>query len=83
MGFGPHRYGDLDRREARRCACARRPLHEAAHAGFEGVDLCAEAQPAQRFDGSIPLDQAPRPEVLLAWAMNGEPLPPSTARRCE
>ena len=52
------------------------PLPEAAHVGFEGADLCPEAQPAQRFGGSIPLDKARRPEVLLAWAMNGEPLLP-------
>ncbi|HEY6396908.1 MAG TPA: sulfite oxidase [Solirubrobacteraceae bacterium] len=51
------------------------PLREAAHVGFEGADLCAEAKPAQRFGGSIPLDKACRPEVVLAWAMNGEPLP--------
>jgi sulfite oxidase len=51
------------------------PLGEAAHVGFEGADLCPEAKPAQRFGGSIPLDKACRPEVLLAWAMNGEPLP--------
>jgi sulfite oxidase len=52
------------------------PLPEAAHVGFEGGDLSPEAKPAQRFGGSIPLDKASRPEVLLAWAMNGEPLPP-------
>jgi sulfite oxidase len=51
------------------------PLREAAHVGFEGADLCPAAKPAQRFGGSIPLDKACRPEVLLAWAMNGEPLP--------
>src|ERR1035438_7445713 len=45
------------------------------HVGFDGSDLCPEATPAQRFGGSIPLDKACRPEVLLAWAMNGEPLP--------
>jgi sulfite oxidase len=52
------------------------PLPEASHVGFEGGDLCPGAKPAQRFGGSIPLDKARRPEVLLAWAMNGEPLPP-------
>jgi sulfite oxidase len=52
------------------------PLREAAEVGFAGADQCAEAQPAQRFGGSIPLDKACRPEVLLAWAMNGEPLWP-------
>jgi sulfite oxidase len=52
------------------------PRDEAAHVGFEGVDHCPEATPAQRFGGSIPLDKACRPEVLLAWGMNGEPLSP-------
>ena len=51
------------------------PLGGAAHVGFDGADLCPEAEPAQRFGGSIPLDKALRREVLLAWAMNGEPLP--------
>ena len=51
------------------------PLREAAHVGFEGADVCGEAKPAQRFGGSIPFEKACRPEVLLAWAMNGEPLP--------
>jgi sulfite oxidase len=52
------------------------PLREAADVGFEGADLCPETRPAQRFGGSIPLDKACRREVLLAWAMNGEPLAP-------
>jgi sulfite oxidase len=52
------------------------PSRAVGHIGFEGADLCPEAQPAQRFGGSIPLDKARRPEVLLAWAMNGEPLLP-------
>jgi sulfite oxidase len=51
------------------------PLRGGAHVGFGGADLCPEAKPTQRFGGSIPLDKACRPEVLLAWAMNGEPLP--------
>jgi sulfite oxidase len=49
---------------------------DAAHVGLEGADMCAEAKPAQRFGGSIPLDKASRPEVLLAWGMNGAPLEP-------
>lgn len=52
------------------------PLGEAQHVGFVGADVSPEATPAQRFGGSIPLDKASRREVLLAWAMNGEPLPP-------
>lgn len=51
------------------------PLDDAVHVGFEGADMSAEAEPAQLFGGSIPLDKASRAEVLLAWAMNGQPLP--------
>ena len=52
------------------------PLADASDVGFEGADECPEAKPVQRFGGSIPLDKARRLEVLLAWAMNGEPLAP-------
>ncbi|HEY1275620.1 MAG TPA: sulfite oxidase [Thermoleophilaceae bacterium] len=52
------------------------PQPGATEVGFEGADLCPEAEPAQLFGGSIPLDKARRGEVLLAWAMNGEPLAP-------
>jgi sulfite oxidase len=52
------------------------PVGDASDVGFEGADLSPEAKPVQRFGGSIPLDKASRPEVLLAWAMNGAPLPP-------
>lgn len=50
------------------------PLKGASDVGFEGADLSPEAQPVQRYGGSIPLDKASRSEVLLAWGMNGEPL---------
>ena len=52
------------------------PRPDATHVGFDGADWCPEASPPQRFGGSIPLAKACRPEVLLAWAMNGEPLAP-------
>src|SRR3954447_13942561 len=51
------------------------PMTGAAHVGFEGADECMEAKPVQRFGGSIGLEKARRSEVLLAWAMNGRPLP--------
>ena len=51
------------------------PVPGAGHVGFQGADCSAEAAPPQRFGGSVPLDKARRPEVLLAWAMNGRPLP--------
>ncbi len=52
------------------------PRVDAAHVGFEGEDRSEEAQPPQRFGGSVPIEKATRPEVLLAWAMNGAPLTP-------
>ena len=52
------------------------PLDEAVHVGFVGADLCQQPEPAERFASSIPLDKARRPEVLLAWDMNGKPLLP-------
>lgn len=52
------------------------PLSEASHVWFEGADLSLDAEAVQRFGGSIPLDKASRPEVLLAWAMNDAPLAP-------
>jgi sulfite oxidase len=52
------------------------PLAGARHVGFEGRDRSEEADPPQRYGGSIPLAKAVRPEVLLAWEMNGERLAP-------
>jgi sulfite oxidase len=52
------------------------PARDASHVGFEGSDVCREAKPVQHFGGSIGLEKACRAEVLLAWAMNGEPLSP-------
>jgi sulfite oxidase len=52
------------------------PRAEATDVAFVGADTAAEADPPQRFAGSIPRLKAERREVLLAWAMNGAPLPP-------
>jgi sulfite oxidase len=48
----------------------------AAHVGLTGADRSEEADPPQRYEISIPLRKALRPEVLLAWEMNGAPLEP-------
>lgn len=53
-----------------------KPLTGVEHIGFVGADIFTEARPAQRFGGSVPLARAVRPEVILAWTMNGEPLAP-------
>ena len=48
------------------------PLRGALHVGFEGTDRCSQGESPERFGGSIPLAKACRPEVLLAWGMNGD-----------
>ncbi|MFC6081185.1 sulfite oxidase [Sphaerisporangium aureirubrum] len=48
----------------------------AAHIAFQGCDVSMEVSPPQPYGGSVPLAKAVAPEVLLAWEMNGEPLPP-------
>jgi sulfite oxidase len=53
-----------------------RPRPGAAHVEFTAPDVAAEARPPQPYGASIPLSKATAGEVLLAWAMNDEPLPP-------
>lgn len=43
---------------------------------FTGADHGVERGVEQDYRRSLPLDEARRPDVLLAWAMNGAPLPP-------
>ncbi len=51
-------------------------IHEDAdHVAFLGADVSEEADPPQPFGASIPRHKATAGEVLLAWGMNGEPLP--------
>jgi sulfite oxidase len=45
------------------------------HVAFEGPDVAQDATPPQSYGSSIPLSKALSPEVLLAWQMNGDPLP--------
>jgi sulfite oxidase len=47
----------------------------AAHVAFQAPDVSEQASPPQPFGASIPLGKALSPEVLLAYAMNGQPLP--------
>jgi len=57
-------------------------LHEAGVPGgtvellFTGVDRGVEGGEEQRYERALSLDEAMRDEVLLAYAMNGAPLPP-------
>jgi hydroxyacylglutathione hydrolase len=49
---------------------------EAGHVCFTGLDRVEEEGELLEFGGSIPLETAMSPHVLLADEMNGEPLPP-------
>ncbi|MDI2130896.1 sulfite oxidase [Yinghuangia seranimata] len=51
-------------------------LPAAAEVVFTGADHGVERGTEQDFQRSLPLADALRPEVLLAYAMNGAPLPP-------
>lgn len=48
---------------------------EALHVAFAAPDVAQEARPPQPYGASIPLAKAMSAEVLLAWQMNGHPLP--------
>lgn len=47
----------------------------AGHVAFEAPDVAPEASPPQRFGASVPISKATTDDVLLAWGMNGHPLP--------
>jgi sulfite oxidase len=51
-------------------------LDGAGHVAFTGLDEAEKGDERCRFGGSIPLEKALDPGVLLAWEMNGEPLAP-------
>lgn len=46
------------------------------HVAFTGLDRIQKDGEVFGFGGSIPLEKALDPNVLLAWKMNGKPLPP-------
>lgn len=48
---------------------------ETAYVEFLGQDLSQQADPPEPFGASIPMAKATAGEVLLAWEMNGIPLP--------
>ncbi|MEV7969960.1 sulfite oxidase [Sphaerisporangium sp. NPDC088356] len=50
---------------------------EAAHVAFAAPDVSERSGPPEPYGGSITVAKATAGEVLLAWAMNGRPLPPA------
>jgi DMSO/TMAO reductase YedYZ molybdopterin-dependent catalytic subunit len=49
---------------------------EAVEVVFTGLDRGVEGGVEQRYARSLPIDEARREDVLLAWGLNGQPLPP-------
>lgn len=49
---------------------------EARHAAFTGLDRDVESGTGEPFGGSVPIGRATADGVLLAYEMNGGPLPP-------
>ncbi|MDT5028322.1 MAG: sulfite oxidase [Micromonosporaceae bacterium] len=54
---------------------AAKPRPDAKHVAFTGSDVSQVADPPQPFGASVPVSKALAGEVLLAWGMNGAPLP--------
>jgi DMSO/TMAO reductase YedYZ molybdopterin-dependent catalytic subunit len=48
---------------------------DAVEVVFAGLDRGIQGDVLQSYERSLPLSEALREEVLLAWAVNGEPLP--------
>jgi DMSO/TMAO reductase YedYZ molybdopterin-dependent catalytic subunit len=52
------------------------PAPTAVEVAFRGADRGVEGGVVQNFERSLSIDEAMRPEVIVAYAMNGGPLPP-------
>ena len=52
------------------------PLEDAVEVVFTGLDRGVQGDVEQLYERSLPLAEAKRDEVLLAYAINGQPLPP-------
>lgn len=52
------------------------PIEGAQDVVFTGLDRGVQGDTDQQYERSLPLDDAMREEVLLAYSINGQPLPP-------
>ena len=52
------------------------PLGDGVDVVFTGLDRGVEGGEHQNYERALPLEQARRDDVLLAYEMNGQPLPP-------
>ena len=51
-------------------------LDDAGDVVFTGMDRGIQGDVEQQYERSLPIDECRREEVLLAYAINGQPLPP-------
>ena len=66
----------MDRHAAQWRSIGRRPDRRGAELVFTGLDWGVQGGEVQPYQRSLSIDEAIRDEVLLVYAMNGEPLPP-------
>jgi sulfane dehydrogenase subunit SoxC len=52
------------------------PLEDAVEVVFTGLDRGVQGDVEHAYERSLPLEEALRDEVMLAYAVNGQPLPP-------
>jgi sulfite oxidase len=71
--IGTAEWGGVPLREV---LAAAEPEPDSRHVELTGLDETERHGHRFNFGGSIPLDKARQPEVLLAYEMNGRPLPP-------
>lgn len=78
LGWGTEAIGTAEWKGVplRELLAAVEPLPEARHVAFSGLDETERHGHRFNFGGSIPLDKALASEVLLAYEMNGQELPP-------
>ena len=70
------RHGRVDRHAARADPARGRARAGAAEVVFTGVDRGMQGGVEHLYERSLSLDDALRDEVLLVYAVNGQPLPP-------
>ena len=76
MAVGGGRHGALARRPLAALLDAAVPSERAVEVVFTGLDRGVEGEVEQRYERSLPLDAARDAGCVLAYELNGAPLPP-------
>ena len=63
-------------RRSRRCSTRPGSTQDASRSSSPGLDRGIQGEVEHAYERSLPLAEALRDEVLLAYAINGQPLPP-------